>query len=189
MSNNPNDNKTFRIVFIGVMTAIVFVITYLRIPFFGSKLSLGNVFCLLSGLLFGPVAGGLSAGLGSGIYDLVGGYDFIQALITFVSKFAMAWICAKISGTYRRDRAESNARIITGSVIGALSYVVLYMLKTYVYQRFVYGNPLNGALAVMASKLPASLINAVCAFILAPILYKAIAPVLNKNGSLNKVRG
>ena len=40
----------------------------------------------------------------------------------------------------------------------------------------------------MASKLPASLINAVCAFILAPILYKAIAPILNKNGSLNKVR-
>ena len=188
MSNNPQDNKTFRIVFIGVMTAIVFVITYLRIPFFGSKLSLGNVFCLLSGLLFGPAAGGLSAGLGSGIYDLVGGYDFVQALITFVSKFAMAWICAKIAGTYK-NKPENNARIVTGSVIGALSYVVLYMLKTYVYRRFVYGDPLNGALAVMASKLPASLINAVAAFILAPILYKAISPILNKNGYLSKVRG
>ena len=53
----------------------------------------------------------------------------------------------------------------------------------------LYGNPLDGALAVMASKLPASLINAVCAFILAPIIYKAIAPILNKNGSLSKVRG
>ena len=189
MSNNPQDNKTFRIVFTGVMTAIVFVITYLRIPFFGSKLSLGNVFCLLSGLMFGPLAGGLSAGLGSGIYDLVGGYDFIQAIITFVSKFAMAWICAKISGTYRNDKPESNTRIIAGSVIGALSYVALYMLKTYVYQRFVYGNPLDGALAVMASKLPASLINAVAAFVLAPILYKAVAPALNKNGYLSKVRG
>ena len=83
MNNNSQDNKTFRIVFIGVMTAIVFVITYLRIPFFGSKLSLGNVFCLLSGLMFGPIAGGLPAGLGSFIYDMVGGYDFIQALITF----------------------------------------------------------------------------------------------------------
>jgi uncharacterized membrane protein len=189
MNNNSQDNKTFRIVFIGVMTAIVFVITYLRIPFFGSKLSLGNVFCLLSGLMFGPIAGGLPAGLGSGIYDMVGGYDFIQALITFVSKFAMAWICAKVSGTYIKNKPESNVRIVTGSVVGALSYVVLYMLKTYVYQRFVYGNPLDGALAVMASKLPASLINAVCAFILAPIIYKAIAPILNKNGSLSKVRG
>ena len=189
MSNNLQDRRTYKVVFTGVMAAMVFVATYLRIPFFGSKLSFGNVFCILSGLLFGPTWGGLAAAFGSGIYDLVGGYDFIQALITFVSKFAMAWICAKISGTYVKDRQDSNARIITGSVIGALSYVALYMLKTYVYQRFVYGNPLDGALAVMASKLPASLINAVAAFILAPILYKAIAPILNKNGYLNKVRG
>ena len=189
MNSNKQDNKTYRIVFIGVMTAIVFVITYLRVPFFGSKLSFGNVFCLLSGLMFGPMAGGLPAGLGSGIYDLVGGYDIIQAVITFVSKFAMAWVCAKVSATYRKDKPESNTRIVTGSVAGALSYVVLYMLKTYIYQRFVYGLPYDGTLAVMASKLPASLINAVCAFILAPILYKAIAPILNKNGSLSRVRG
>ena len=101
----------------------------------------------------------------------------------------MAWICAKISGTSVKNRPESKARIIAGSVIGAFSYVALYMLKTYVYQRFVYGNPLDGALAVMGSKLPASLINAVCAFILAPLIYMAVEPVLNKNGQLNKVRG
>jgi len=189
MNNNAQDNKTYKIVFIGVMTAIVFVITYLRVPFLGSKLSFGNVFCLLSGLMFGPVAGGIPAGLGSGIYDLVGGYDFIQAIITFVSKFAMAWVCAKISQTYKKDRPESNFRIVSGSVAGALSYVVLYMLKTFIYQRFVYGLTMDGTFVAMASKLPASLINAVCAFILAPIIYKAVAPILNKAVSLSKVRG
>ena len=190
MNNNAQDKKTYKLVFMGVMTAIVFVITYLRVPFFGSKLSFGNVFCLLSGLMFGPLAGGLPAGLGSGLYDiLAGGYGIIEALITFVSKFAMAWVCAKVSGTYRKNIPESNLRIAAGSVAGALSYVALYMLKTYIYQRFVYGNPFDGTLAIMASKLPASLINAVCAFILAPIIYKAISPILSRTGALSKVRG
>ena len=188
MNSNSQDKKTYKLVFIGVMAALVFVITYIRVPFFGSKLSLGNVFCLLSGLLFGPTCGSLAAGLGSGIYDLVGGYDLIQALITFVSKGAMAWVCAKISQTYRNDPKESNARIVIGSVVGAVTYVILYMLKTYVYQRFVYGLTLDGTWAAMLSKLPASSINAAAAFILAPIIYKAVCPGISRLG-LDKVRG
>ena len=182
MNSNYQDKKTYKVVFIGVMAALVFVITYIRVPFFGSKLSLGNVFCLLSGLLFGPTCGSLAAGLGSGIYDLVGGYDFIQAIITFVSKGAMAWVCAKISQTYKNDARENNARIVVGSIVGAVTYVLLYMLKTYVYQRFVYGLTLEGTFAAMLSKLPASSINAAAAFILAPIIYKAVYPGIKRLG-------
>lgn len=187
MNANIQDKKTYKVVFTGVMAALVFVITYIRIPFFGSKLSLGNVFCLLSGLLFGPTCGSLAAGLGSGIYDLVGGYDFIQAMITLVSKGAMAYICAKISQTYRNESSENNARIVIGSIVGAVSYVILYMLKTYVYQRFVYGLTLSGTWAAMLSKLPASSINAVAAFILAPIIYKAVYPGIRRLG-LDSIR-
>ena len=188
MSGRSQDSKTYRVVFVGVMAAIVFVITYLRIPFLGSKLSVGNAFCLLSGLLFGPAAGGLAAGLGSFIYDMVGGYDFVQAMITFVSKFAMAYICAVIAQTYKKDAVESNPKIIIGSVVGAFSYVALYMLKTFVYGRFVDGLTMDGTLVKMASKLPASCINAVAALIIAPILYKAIAPTLKRMGALDKIR-
>ena len=188
MSSKSQDKKTYKVVFIGVMAAIVFVITYLRIPFLGSKLSVGNAFCLLSGLLFGPVPGGLAAGLGSFIYDMVGGYDFVQALITFISKGAMACICALVAQTYIKDRPESNAKIITGSVIGAVSYVILYMLKTFVYGMWVDGLTMDGTLVKMASKLPASAINAVAAIIIAPILYKAIAPTLRRMGALDKIR-
>lgn len=188
MNNNSQDSKTYKIVFTGVMAAMVFVITYLRVPFLGSKLSFGNVFCLLSGLLFGPTCGSLAAGLGSGIYDLVGGYDFIQALITFVSKGAMAWVCAKISQTYKNEPRENNGLIAAGSVIGAFTYVILYMLKTFVYQHFVYGLTLSGTWAAMLSKLPASAINGVAAFILAPIIYKAVAPAIRLLGGLDKIR-
>ena len=188
MSGKYQDNKTYRIVFVGVMAAIVFVITYLRIPLFGSKLSIANAFCLLSGLLFGPVTGGLAAGLGSFIYDMVGGYDFVQALITFVSKGAMAYICAVIAQTYIKDKPENNTKIAIGSIVGAFSYVVLYMLKTFVYGKFVDGLTMDGTWAKMISKLPASAINAVAALILAPILYKAVAPTLKRMGALDKIR-
>lgn len=187
MSNNLQDRKTYKVVFTGVMAAMVFVATYLRIPFFGSKLSFGNVFCILSGLLFGPTWGGLAAAFGSGIYDLVGGYDFIQALITFASKGAMAWVCAKISRTYRNEPKENNVRIAIGSAAGAITYILLYMLKTFVYQHFVYGLTLSGTWAAMLSKLPASCINGAAAIILAPIIYKAVSPAIKLLGG-DKIR-
>ncbi|NMA06377.1 MAG: ECF transporter S component, partial [Ruminococcaceae bacterium] len=57
------------------MAALTFVFTmFFRIdiptPLGKTMLHLGNVMCLLSGLLFGPVRGGLAGGIGSMMYDL-----------------------------------------------------------------------------------------------------------------------
>ncbi len=179
--------STYKIVFIAVMAAIVCVVTFFRFPLLGSKVHFANAMCLLAGLLFGPVSGGLAAGIGSALYDgLFGGYDVANCVITFVSKFAMAAICAWIA---RSDKEPRSAwRTALASVVGALSYVALYMLKTYVYQRFVYGYPLDAVWATMLSKLPASLINAVFAMIVAPILFAAILPALRRANLLEKLK-
>ena len=181
------NDLTLKIVFCGMMAAIVCVITLLRFPLLGSKVHFANAMCLISGLLLGPVWGGLAAGLGSALYDgLLGGYDIIETLITFVSKFAMAWVCAELAG--KACEEKNYARITVASVAGAYSYVVLYMLKTFVKSRFVLGIPLDGTWAAMFSKLPASLINAVVAFVAAPILYAAIRPALARAGILQKLK-
>ena len=178
---------TYRIVFIALMAAIVYVMTMFRFPLLGSKVHFANAMCLLSGLFLGPVGGGISAGLGSGLYDLLaGGYGAVEALITFVSKFLMALICGLIARGNRE--APRSGRIVLGSVVGALSYVALYMLKTFVFQRFVYGYPGETVWATMLSKLPASLINAVFAMVVAPILYHAIRPALSHTGMLERLR-
>ena len=178
--------STYRIVFIAVMAAVVCVITFFRFPLLGSKVHFANAMCLMSGLLFGPVGGGLAAGIGSALYDgLFGGYDIVNCLITLVSKFLMAYICALIA---RPDNETGKGHIVPGCVIGALSYVALYMLKTFIYQAFVYGYPMETVWATMLSKLPASLINAVVAMIAAPVLYAAIRPALVKGGMLEKLR-
>ena len=180
-----NDLSLRRIVFIAVMAAIICVVTFFRVPLLGSKVHFANALCLLGGLMFGPVGGGLAAGLGSALYDgLFGGYDLIQCLITFVSKFAMAAVCALVART-TVEKDVTRVRVVLGGICGALSYVVLYMLKTFIYQKFVYGYPGETVAAAMASKLPASLINAVFAIIVAPILYAAVVPALRKAGLID----
>ena len=186
MKEKKKSFSTYKIVFIGVMAAVVCVVTFFRFPLLGSKVHFANAMCLLSGLLFGGVGGGLAAGIGSALYDgLYGGYDIIQCLITFVTKFAMAFICAKIAGSPEK---ENKTRVVVASVVGALSYVALYMLKTFIYQRFVYAYPMETVWATMGSKLPASLINAVFAMIVAPIFYAALKPLLKKAGVLEKLK-
>lgn len=177
-----------KIVFIAMLAAVVCVVTLYRFPLLGSKVHLANAMCLLSGLLMGPFAGGLAAGLGSALYDaLLGGYGLVDCLVTFVTKFLMAWICAKIAFA-ADDEAKSHRWNIVASVIGALSYVAMYMGKTFVFQKFVYGFPAETVWATMLSKLPASLINAVAAMVAAPILYTALRAALDRGGLLKKMR-
>ena len=110
----------YNIAFAGVMAAIIYVLTMFRFPSFGSKVHFANAMCLLAGLLFGPLGGGLAAGIGSALYDLlVGGYGVVEALITFVMKFLMAFICAKIAGA--DGRTVKHSRIMTGCVTGLLT--------------------------------------------------------------------
>lgn len=106
---NTNRYSTTRIAFIGVMAAIIVVVTFFRFPLLGSKVHFANAMCLLAGLLLGPVGGGLAAGIGSFLYDILfGGYDVVQGCITFVSKFSMAWICAML-GPVPSDRPQAIA--------------------------------------------------------------------------------
>ena len=55
------NRSIYRITFTAVMAAIVCVVTFLRFPLLGSKVHFANAMCLLSGMLLGPVFGGLAA--------------------------------------------------------------------------------------------------------------------------------
>ena len=55
--------------FAAMMAAIVYVVTLFRFPLLDSKVHFANAMCLLSGMLLGPLTGGVAAGLGSALYD------------------------------------------------------------------------------------------------------------------------
>lgn len=181
--------NTFRICFIGLMAAIVFVVNYLRIPFMGTQLHMTNALCVLCGLLFGPGAGFLAAGIGSGLYDIVAGWG-AECIITFINKGAIALVAGLIGyASAQKDEQTriDHARIILGSVLGALAYVALYMLKTFVFGQLIDGLTLDAVVAKMLTKLPGSLMNAVFAFIVAPILHGALRPALRHAGLSDKL--
>ena len=182
-------SNTFRICFIGLMAAIVFVVNYLRIPFMGTQLHMTNALCVLCGLLFGPGAGFLAAGIGSGLYDIVAGWG-AECIITFINKGAIALVAGLIGYASARREPQTHAdhaKIIVASVLGALAYVALYMLKTFVFGQLVDGLTMDAVVAKMLTKLPGSLINAVFAFIVAPILHSALRPALKHAGLYDKL--
>ena len=99
--------QLIRIVFGAVLAAMVFVVTMFRFPLLGSKVHFANAVCLLSGLLLGPVWGGFAAGMGSMLYDLfLYNEGIINLLITFVSKFAMAWVAAMLFRAVGTDHVD-----------------------------------------------------------------------------------
>ncbi len=172
-----------RVVFGAVLAALVFVVTLFRFPLLGSKVHFANAVCLLSGLLLGPVWGGFAAGLGSALYDLAFYNEgIINLLITFVSKFAMAFVCGLIAGKRKNGKAQPVLRVVTACVAGALTYVALYMLKS-----AIYGAIAGNAWAAVVSKFPASIINAAAAIIAAPVFYHAVIPALKAGGILRKL--
>lgn len=191
MSENRSD-RTLRVCFIGLMTAIVFVSNYFRIPFMDTKLTVSNALCAISGLLLGPIPGFAAAGVGSCLYDVTTGYG-AESLVTLVSKGAIGLIAGLIAfrvihrpgKVSRRDAAL----IIAACAVSALSYVALYMLKTYIFGLTVNGLTLEATFVKMGAKLPGSLINAAFAVIAGPVLAIALKPALEHAGLLKKMTG
>ena len=174
------------IVTVGVMAAIIFVITYfIRIPIptpvGETQLKLANAFCLLAGILFGGVKGGLAAGIGSMIFDLLNPKYIASAPFTLVFFFLMAFICGIIANIKSEDGEQKFGFVLLGSIVGALSYTFLYITKS-VITLVVSGSDFAAAFIACTPKLVTSLINAAIAVVIANIL----APVLRK--ALKKVK-
>lgn len=167
---------------IGIMAAAVYVASaLLQIPIptaiDNTRLHMGNVMCLLAGMLLGPVQGGLAAGIGSMFFDLTNPAYIASAPFTFAFKFVMAWICGKIASG---NPAHLRQRYVLGGMAGAFSYVVLYLSKSFVEHRFVLGLPAEAVMLTITQKGVVSGVNAVVACLVAVPLGLALHPVMVK---------
>ncbi len=185
-------NPIYAIVYTALMAAIVYVLTLLYVPLGESRVHFGNAASMLAGLILGPWLGGLASGIGAFFFDLTHGYEFVEALVTFASKFLMAMAAGLVAGAYRKEgnvlNGKGHLRVVLGCVVGGLVYIVLYMLKTFVKQHYVGGVPLDGTFTAMLAKLPATAINNGFAAVVTPILYTALRPALNAIGVIERLR-
>lgn len=180
--------STKKIVFTALMAALTVVGSALRIVMpisigGNTAFHLGNIMCVLSGLLMGPWLGGLAAGLGSAIYDMTYPAYVADSWITFLTKGAMGIVAGLIAG---KGKHISYIRALLASTAGSVTYAALYLLKTYLKTTLVQGVAADGAMIVVLEKLPATVFNAVVAIIFAPILAVAIRKALDKAGLLTK---
>ena len=171
----------------GLMAALVFVFTYLHIdiptPLSNTMLHLGNVMSLLAAMLFGGVRGGLAAGLGSMIYDMMDPRYISTCWLTFLMKFAMGYVAGKLC-----EKLKKKTPLTCGlaAFAGSLVYVLLYMAKTYIFNLYIYGYEKDVVLMTTFTKGGASLVNGIIAAVGASLLYAAVSPALANAGLIEK---
>ena len=149
---------------------------------------LGNIMCALGGLLLGPWYGALAAGIGSMLYDFTNPLYIAESWITLLTKGAYGLVAGLVFlGAAKLFRKQESAvwvayvRAAIASAAGAVTYAVLYLLKSYLKGILVSGLTHDAALLALAAKLPATIFNGVVAIIFAPILIVAIKAALKKS--------
>lgn len=182
---NKSAFTTRKIVLIALLAALTVAGSAMRVTLpidiaGTTSFHLGNIMCALAGLLLGPWYGGLAAGLGSAIYDIMNPLYISECWITFLMKGAYGLIAGLIA--YSGSRNWGYVKAIIASAAGALTYAVLYLAKSYFYSGLlIKGLTPDAAILTVISKIPATTFNAVVAVIFAPILGIAIRKALEQS--------
>lgn len=146
-----------------------------------SSFHLGNILCALSGILLGPWWGGIAAGLGSAIYDMLNPLYISECWITFLTKGAYGLVAGLVAWSGHKGSTCGYWKAVAATVAGALTYAALYLSKSYFYSGLLLsGLSPDAALLNLVTKLPATAFNAVVAVIGAPLLAAAITKALSE---------
>ncbi len=178
----------YRIVAVGLMAALAYVGNYLQIKIpngvLVTRIHFGNSMCLLAGLLFGPISGGLASGIGAGLYDLLDPVYIVSAPYTFISKFAMGFVAGLIN-RHAMVKEKEKLNTILAAVIGQLVYIFLYLLKSYL-TIIILGGTSEAAWSAVGLNAITSSVNAVIAVVVSVPLYYMLKAAL-KSTTIGKL--
>lgn len=149
------------------MTCIATMIIPIPIPFSSTGyIHPGDAFVLLSGIILGPVYGGLAAGIGSMLADLLAGYT-LYAGPTFIIKALAALLGALV---YKHIRIRP---IIFAGIMGGIVVTLGYFL----YEFFSFG------FAAAIINVPFNIIQNAFAIVLTSLLF----PLLRKTPQIRSM--
>lgn len=182
MEKSKNRFSVRQLAVIGLLSALVFVFSWIQIPIGDvARVHLGNVFCALSGLLFGPLTGGLASGFGSMLFDFTNPLYIAESWITFLTKFFIGFLAGLIS---QRGERRTPAKDVLGASAGSVAYVALYLLKSYIVKYWIEHQAWGAVQTQLVTKGVTSLINAVLAVVVSVLLANAVRPALRRAGLL-----
>lgn len=156
---------------LAAMTCIVTMFLHITIPSGnGAYIHPGDAFVVLSGIILGPIYGGISAGIGSMLADILLGAPQ-YAIATLLIKFLSAMVAAY---SYRMLRSHS---VILSATLGS----ILVTLGYFIYERFLYGN-----FAIPIFNVPFNLLQNVMGIVIATILLPLLLRVPQIRAMVNK---
>ncbi|WP_167958728.1 ECF transporter S component [Anaerosporobacter faecicola] len=166
------NNKTKKIVFAALMAALVYVATtIIRIPSpTEGFIHPGDGIVFLSGILLGPLYGGIAAGIGSMFVDLLAGYTH-YVLGTLLIKLFAAMACGALFKILSTTCKNIVLRISISSLVGAVIIVLGY---------FGYASLYLGKGIAAAASIPGNIAQTIFGVVTVSILY----PVLMKTNLL-----
>jgi len=127
------NKNTYKLVLIGVLSALVFVVTsftMIKVPFAIVKeayFHAGDSIIFLSGLILGGSAAAIAGGLGSFLADLYLGAH-IYMFATLLIKGMMGWIAGKLL------YFPKNKNKLSGTILGLLISGTWMALAYYLYE-------------------------------------------------------
>jgi ECF transporter S component (folate family) len=183
---NQNSLNTRKLVLTSMFAALTLLATYIikiQTPTFG-YIHLGDAFVLLSGFFLGPALGGLAAGIGSALSDLLGGYA-VWVPGTFVIKFLTAFVAALVFGAISKRGSRRTLRtpaIVVSGVIGELIMVTGYFFYNVIIIGATGGGfgsaGIGAAFSASFAEIPFNLVQGAAGIILST----ALEPVFTRIG-------
>ena len=157
VQNTSNKISTKKMVIIGMMAAVIFVVTWtikVPIPFstFGGYVNLGDAAIYFSAVVLGPLGGFLAAAIGSALADVLGG-AMIYAPATFVIKGIMGLVAGAITAKQKSFKAYAAACFIGGAIMLGGYFIYGYFMMDSAYAiaslPFNLGQWIGGSLAAL----------------------------------------
>ncbi len=163
---DSNINKLVTAALMAAMTCVATIVIAIPSPV-GGFIHPGDGFVILSGVILGPFFGGLAAGIGSMIADLILGYS-AYAAATLIIKCLAAITAVCIHHILRKNKKVKLIPILTASVFGGALITLGY---------FIFEGALLGlGFATAAINIPFNLIQngfgIVISILLFPLLRK-----------------
>lgn len=156
---------------------ISFTFLQIKIPTAAGYTSfhLGNVFCVLAGLLIDPICGGIAGAIGMGIGDLLDPVYILTAPKTIILKFLMGFIAGTIGQKlFHLNKKEGKQLFIYTLIavsIAMLANIIGEPLFSYVYYKLILNNADKAASYLTVAKWITTSTNAILTIAIATPLY------------------
>ena len=133
----------------------------------GGYIHPGDGFVLLSGIILGPFYGGLAAGIGSMLADLLLGYSG-YALATLIIKGMAAIVGVSVFRLLRRNHKPHILPLLFAGIFGGITVTIGY----FIFESFLLGLGLGAALLNVPANLVQNTFGVLVSILLFPLLHK-----------------